>query len=83
MNKKVYAVCQSLQEKEIKEYCFNKCGNIIIGGLTFACMAWCPCRTDICPYLEEELSMGEVKLDRGKEELIARKLKPLRQEIEE
>ena len=73
---KLYAVCHSLQEEEIKHYCFKQCGQIIIGGLDFNGMAWCPCRTEECPYLDRQLSMGEVDLDWGKEELILRKLLP-------
>ena len=73
----IYAVCHSLQAKEIKEYCFNKCGEIIIGGIDFNDMAWCPCRTELCLYVDREASFGEAPFDWGKEELIGRKLIPL------
>jgi len=78
---KIYAVCESLQSKEIKEYCFKKCGRIIIGGLDFADMAWWPCRTDKCPYLVKEVSMGDTCFEWGNEELIARKLISLDQPV--
>jgi len=72
---KLYAVCQSLQDAEIKQFCFNDCGKIQIGGLEFADMAWWLCREENCPYLEKEESIGEVPFDWGKEEMVLRKLK--------
>jgi len=71
----VYAVSLDLQKAEIDQYCFRDCGQIIIGGIEFNNMAWCPCRTKDCPYLDREISIGEAPFDWGKEELILRKLR--------
>ena len=73
---KLYAVCFSLQEKEINRYCFKECGKIIVGELDFNNMAWCPCRTEDCKYFDRQVSFGEVPLGWGNEELIGRKLIP-------
>ena len=70
----VYIVCLSLQENEIKDHCFEKCGKIIIGGIDYNNLDWCPCRTEDCPYLDRQLSVGNVPFDWGEEELILRKL---------
>jgi len=74
----IYAVCHSLQEKEITEYCFKKCGKIIVGGLDFNDMAWCPCRTEKCPHLERQVTAGDIPFDWGDEELVLRKLEALK-----
>jgi len=73
----LYAVCENLQKAEIDEYCFKKCGKILVGGLIYNTLYWCPCREISCPYLDREIKIGEVELEAwGKEELTLRKLKP-------
>jgi len=49
-----------------------------VGGIEFNTTAWCPCQTTVCPHLDRELSVGKVPFDCGEEELVLRKLKPLR-----
>ena len=74
----LYVVCENLQRKEIDEYCFKKCGKILIGGISFNNLYWSPCRIKDCPCLDREQSVGEVDLEvLGKEDLVLRKLKPI------
>ena len=46
----------------IKKYCFDKCGEILIGGLTDDIVgAVFPCNKKVCPYEEKKLKYGKVK----------------------
>ncbi len=55
MNSKLYLVSHNVQSKEINEYCFRKCGKILIGCVIMADLAFIPCNTDDCPFLEKQM----------------------------
>ena len=71
----LWLVSQSMQEKEVTEYCFGKCGKIIVGAVDMGELgAWMPCRTAECPYLDKESVIDGFSIDDDK--IIAmRKLK--------
>jgi len=69
----IFGIC-TIQKELVKKYCFEECGQILIGGLDGGDMlgSLYPCNEKICPHEEKRLKLG--KLDNG-EIVYLRKLK--------
>lgn len=83
MDAKVSGVVEKLwlvsasQSDEAKAYCFDndKCGKVMIGGVRIDGIPFFACQTACCPYLKDELEMGEFILPyTGQRDLVVRKL---------
>jgi len=74
----LYLVSHGAQKPEIDEYCFMKCGKILIGGIDYMGGLFFPCKTDDCRWTEDVLHIGESELTDGEMvDLTIRKLKNL------
>ena len=72
MKEIIYALSPLAQKKETDEYCFGKCGKILVGGLIICDAPFLPCKEKNCPYMEKEKELeGEINNQR----VIVRKLK--------
>jgi hypothetical protein len=72
---KIYLVSPLANKEETREYCFDKCGKVIIGGIDFLEAPWLFCREDKCSYEEKSISFGKQELTgEGRTEIIVRKL---------
>jgi hypothetical protein len=77
---KIWVVSFGAQEDGIKEYCFKKCGKILIGAFDIDGMGmFIPCKQTECAYEEDIMDLGEwVVPDEGMVDLVARKLEAVR-----
>ena len=76
MLEKVYIVSPGAQMEEIKHYCFNECGKILMGVYHYLGGSFIPCKTDDCPCAVDALEMGEHETSEGElVDLTVRKLK--------
>ena len=71
-----FLVVHELQEKEIKHYCFEKCGKIIIGAMHDDQFSYGFCNVRECPY-EDKLAENYGFDDENNCKLHLRKLKPI------
>lgn len=76
MGEKMYLVSFAAQEAAIKEYCFEACGKILVGGVRIAgAGVFAPCKSAECDHVSESLEMGELDLSvEGMTEIVIRKL---------
>lgn len=73
----LYLVSPFAQDKEVTAYCFGKCGKVLLGGVTVEGGGFFPCRTDVCPYLEQSMDLGDGEVLGKLEQVIVRKLSPM------
>jgi len=77
---KVFLLHPSVQKKEIKEYCFNKCKKIVISMIiNFAGASWSVCKEEVCPYEADRLDIGTCELTNGETvHVVIRKLRKIK-----
>jgi len=63
MSGKLYLVSLDIQSKEVNEFCFRKCGKILVGGVDLDGLACLPCNTDECPFLEKQMEAEPITFD--------------------
>lgn len=68
----LYVMCINLQDKEIQEYCFKKCGKVIVEGVIMLGLSWFSCREETCPFLDQQSE--EFDVEGQKEKIVLRKL---------
>jgi hypothetical protein len=72
---KLWVVSLEAQESNVKHFCFDECGNILIGGLDIMGGIFMPCKTEACEYTEKSMDLGEFDLpEEGKMGIVVRKL---------
>jgi len=81
MNKnKIFAI-HTVQKELVQKYCFDKCGEILFGGLMDKELGeFFPCDVDKCPFEEKRAKLGKVNDGR---EVWIRKLIESEEKLEE
>ena len=62
---KTYLVSLLEQEKEVTEYCFDKCGKILMRIANVEGGSFLPCKQEECPYVDESFVLSD-KITVGK-----------------
>lgn len=63
MSGKLYLVSLEAQSKEVNKYCFGECGKILIGAVEMSGLAFLPCKTEECPFLEKQMEAEPIAFD--------------------
>lgn len=71
----LYMVNPKVQKESIDEFCFNKCGKILVGGIDFLGGFFLACNQARCKYKVDQKYIGIFELaETGKRRIVARKL---------
>ncbi len=74
MAETLWLVSLGAQKAEIKRYCFDKCGEILIGGVRIVGMVFMPCSTTECGHEADTMDLSGYELPYDKQKLVIRKL---------
>jgi len=59
----LYLVSHDMQSEEINKFCFRDCGKILIGAVEISGLAFLPCNTEDCPFLEKQMEAEPITFD--------------------
>ncbi len=74
MAETLYLVSVGAQKAEIKEYCFDKCGMILMGGVRIVGRVFRPCSTAKCDHEADTMNLSGYELPYDQRKLVIRKL---------